>query len=647
MAAIDGGATVNGAAFATENTDADDNDFRLAYVPPQDHAPGSLRAVYHIEDSYPRWVGYGRSPIYHPVDGQIPSTPIGHIPQVPHTYGLYESGNALMNDQGLGIGESSCGAMLLNKLAGMGDNRSVPEALLDSMTLMQLVLERCGTARCAVEEMGRLVEEFGYLPDGGKEMLAAAAAGKPPAGMIDGRRVYEDVGEAYAFSDATGEAWVMNVIGGVNGVLRSVWTAQKVPKGHAAFVANTFTIGDLPEKPNDEFRFPREIFRAAIVAGLWDGKGKLHWSNVFAPDPTKLVSGGDPPIPVYSSLRQWRMLNLAAPSLGTKFEFDSRKLPFSVKVEQHLTHRDIFEWMSDHYGGTEFDMTQGVLAGPYQTPFRVEGGPSWGDAPRGISILRTSYAIVAESGPAGSVAWYAMDTPATSVFVPFDVSSGGAVAPSFQRGHNQKFDRSSAWWAFDFVNNWMQLNYKGMSEEDVLPARKAWQDRIDKERAARASNPRGAEDLGQWQLRLQEELVASWWSLSEAIIAKWNDMRRQISGPTSIVPTGGTAYGYPEWWAEMIGFNHDPHPIWVKRAVTPPTDISIAPSTVTVPGTWSITTGWVSDSAEALLEAVAVRETASNGTMLMTAASGLLLFSLGFFLGQRRNARIKVESLLG
>merc|ERR1719188_2884607 len=173
--------------------------------------------------------------------------------------------------------------------------------------------------------------------------------------------------------------------------------------------------------------------------------------------------------------------------------------------------------MSDHYAGTEFDMSQGILAGPYNTPFRPEGGPkAIGDMPRGISIFRTLYSTISETGAGGSVAWYAADTPATSVYVPLTAKSEGGVSDTFASGHNREYDRSKAWWIFNFVNNWMQLNYHGMSTEDVLPRRSMWQDKLDKEFQEHANAD--ANTLRLWQVDLQERLVKDWQSLADFLV---------------------------------------------------------------------------------------------------------------------------------
>jgi len=434
-------------------------------------------------------------------------------------------------------------------------------------------------------------------------------------------------------------------VGGVKGIVKSVWAAQKVPKGHVAVVANEFTMGELPEEPNEEFLFAKDIHKAAIAAGLWDGQGALDFSQAFAPNPVR-YSSGNPPIPLYSSLRRWRLLSLAAPSLNLKFEIDHRNYPFSVKAEKKISHRDVMAMMKDHYADTEFDMTQGILAGPYRTPFRVEGGPARvGDVPRGISILRTLYSTITETGPNGSLAWYAADTPATSVYVPLDHRSG-AVAPTYRVGRHEEFDRGSAWWAFSFVNNWMQLNYEGMSKEDVLPKIEAWQDRIDAERPK--TKQMTEKQLSDWQLRVQEEVAASWWQLADLLVSKWNDMSRTAGNVTD------RSLGYPEWFAQMIGYSQDVHPIWVQPAAAPPSECpNFTPASVVLPRVWDKGskewTEWGPLSSPACAANLAAAVAAPLGLLQTVLGAACLVVPsllMGFALGRRRGRDDEARSYL-
>merc|ERR1740133_141054 len=101
-----------------------------------------------------------------------------------------------------------------------------------------------------------MVEAYGYLP----------FFGEASKGVVEGRVVWDDSGEAYVLADASGEAWVVHVLGGVEGIIKSVWAAQRVPKGHITVVANTFVLEELPAEPNEDFLFPTSIRRAALAA---------------------------------------------------------------------------------------------------------------------------------------------------------------------------------------------------------------------------------------------------------------------------------------------------------------------------------------------------------------------------------------------
>eukprot|EP00928_Gymnodinium_smaydae_P085623 TRINITY_DN6915_c0_g1_i1.p1 TRINITY_DN6915_c0_g1~~TRINITY_DN6915_c0_g1_i1.p1 ORF type:complete len:687 (+),score=139.80 TRINITY_DN6915_c0_g1_i1:34-2061(+) len=637
--AIDGAASVTGAAFTSENVDCDNCDFRLAYVPPGDHAPGAKRPVYLQKAAYPRFVGHGRGEIYHPVGDQVAFEPAAFIEQVPHTFGYYESACPLLNDQGLGIAESSCAAMLLNKAPDDKSNRSAPVGLLDAAAVMQIVLERCSTARCGAEVIGQLCESHGYLPFFGEPTQGITGRG--------GRKVkteWDDAGEAYTLADASGEAWVVHVLGGVEGIIQSVWAAQRVPKGHVAPVANEFTIAELPDEPNEDFLFSKDIFRAAKAANLWDGKCSLHFSRVFAPSTLyESAPATGTPDPLYGSLRKWRLLNLVAPSLNLKFEMDSLKLPFSVKAERKLSHRDVFEMMRDHYAGTEFDMTKGMLAGPFGTPFRLEGGPSFAQVPRGISIMRAIYGMVAQTGPEGSVVWFASDTPATSVYLPLDAKSS-ALSPAMHTGTYLNYTRESMFWAFDFVSNWMQLNHQAMSREDVRPRQDSWQDRIDLERSAMMKRSVSADELDRWQVELQERLRKDWWNLADELVVKWND------GERSDDKRIGASWSYPPAWARMVGMSNDIHPLWVEPASSPPAPEEVdgyVPAMVSLPRGWDkAARSWTDFSRPGKPDALAASWTTGDVALFASGAAvtGLALFAAGASVGLRAGRRQAVSA---
>jgi len=242
----------------------------------------------------------------------------------------------------------------------------------------------------------------------------------------------------------------------------------------------------------------------------------------------------------------------------------SQDLPFSVPVDKKMSHREVQDLLRYNYQGTEFDLTQGMLAGPFGNPNRIEGGPNSGQIPRGIPIQRTLYGIIAQSGPNKQVGWYAMDTPSTSVFVPFFPQTS-AVSSTYQAGHQAQFERESAGWAFNFVANLMTWNYKGSSENEVFPAIKKWQDTIDEQ--MEKLDISNVDKLAEWQVSIQEQVVASWWKMADFMCMKYNDGKINY-------PVIGKSAGYPQPFADMIGFSNDVHPIWVQAASQPPSSIS-------------------------------------------------------------------------
>jgi dipeptidase len=48
-------------------------------------------------------------------------------------------------------------------------------------------------------------------------------------------------------------------------------------------------------------------------------------------------------------------------------------------------------------------------------------------------------------------------------------------ARPYATGLRTEFSRESAWWAFDFVANWMTINFRNMSLSYVYPAVAEWQ----------------------------------------------------------------------------------------------------------------------------------------------------------------------------
>ncbi|CAE7429047.1 CYP38, partial [Symbiodinium sp. KB8] len=391
---------------------------------------------------------------------------------------------------------------------------------------------------------------------------------------------------AVTLVDRTGEAWVFHICGGVPnnatsapwaGQRGALWVAQRVPSGHVAVIANSMIIRtvDLADKKN--FMAHPGIVDLLKESGLWDGFGPLDWQRIVQPDlATFSYFPGLAPIPMYSTLRMWGVYRQAAPNSGLQATPDLGSFPFSVPVEGKATVQDVMNWFRTHYEGTEFDMRYGSLAGPWQSPNRAEGGNGARSVPgqfaRSTSIPRTSYTQIVQSGPIHQPrVWFAPDCSASSVFVPFFSSAladadGRFDVEAYGTGSQKSFVFSKhdtvrpAWWAFDFVANWMEISYQNMSEQYVYTAVQSTQLRVveETEEALRKSDKMhaksAAKHLADFQSKLQRNITEEWWALADTLVVRYNDMFYNYPPET---PHQVSDIGYPAFWLEMIGFNQE------------------------------------------------------------------------------------------
>ncbi|MBP5563247.1 MAG: C69 family dipeptidase, partial [Bacteroidales bacterium] len=83
--------------------------------------------------------------------------PVGEIPQVEHTYQFLNTAYPCVNEAQLAIGESTFG--------GRKELQS-DSGLIDCQRLCMLLLQRCCTAREAIETAGVLLKKYGWIDAG-------------------------------------------------------------------------------------------------------------------------------------------------------------------------------------------------------------------------------------------------------------------------------------------------------------------------------------------------------------------------------------------------------------------------------------------------------------------------------------------------
>ncbi len=521
-------------------------DPRLIYVPPMDHEPGATRDVYYSHCSLgfvPQWggtetkriVSKSRGPGYD-TPGLPPSVPLGSIPQVAHTYGYFDANYGLMNEHQLVIGECTDKAKV----------HPLPEPgkrIFYSAELSRVALERCTKAREAVLLMGWLIEKYGYY----------------------------GTGETLLVADPE-EGWVFEMCGyDMNGT-DGVWAAKRVPDDGFFVAANQFRIRELNEDDPD-LLYSKNVFKAAQELGWWKPEdGPLDW--------TKVYGDGEFHHPYYSLRRVWRAQSLAAPSLklpSTVKNAFTHKYPFTIKPDNKLTVADVAAIHRDNYEGTEFDLTQGLAAGPFNNPNRFEGRAEAtaakdgtlstvkGAFERPLNIYRCVYSYVAQARKwmpeaLGGVLWYGPDRPATAVLLPF--YAGALSLPEcMEKGDALLFNRKSMWTAFNYVANYAMLKYSYMIK-DIHAVR----DKFEAETFGTvADREKKALDLwksGKWNEARQlvtdyskqnaEAVLAAWWKLSEDLYLKYND------GYLNTKEGLAQEVFYPAWWLKKVGYENGP-----------------------------------------------------------------------------------------
>lgn len=579
------------------------SDLRLVRVPSR-----SLRAkrpVHVWAPNYPRVVDASIAPDYAPSSSsQPPFVPIGYIPeeeetsssstktkqqqqnhhhhqplhQKKETYAYLDLEYALANEVGLAVAESSCTA----NTVGWPVNKPGGYNLLSINELSKIALERCSTSRCAISVMGSLAEKYGFYDDG---------AGSPDAPD------YTNSAEALAVVSAEdGEAWIFNILTGDNNA-SAIWAAQRVPDDAISVIANSFTIREIDFDNHETFMYSANVTALALKMGWWDPQKdpKFDFYASYGFDPMRSMKNKKRAkqlqrvLRYYSGRRMWRAFQLLAPNSSIAQSLDPlvgnlpRRMqgsyPFAIRVSRHSVRVDHMKaMMRDHYEGTRFDLTKGMAAGPYGDPNRPANTAQQavGQFERAISMHRTLWSFVVEvhkslksnmrdgTNPNLSTAWFGYGMPHGTVYLPFYPASKIPPPRSFRSrlGLMSNFSMDSAWWAFNFANQYASTNFRAINA-DIRAKSETIERRIDEQKLAwetsilnSNSNSGGSsssimEQLGTRAQHLAQSVVDEWWPFAFQLMAKYGQ------GLVVYNETYAERQEYPAWWLDSrdVGFS--------------------------------------------------------------------------------------------
>lgn len=359
----------------------------------------------------------------------------GEIPEVSETYSFLNTAYPCLNEKQLAIGETTIyGREELMNADGM----------FFIEELEKIALQRCKTAREAIELIGKLAEEYGYA----------------------------DLAECITLADPK-EVWQLEIAGSGKGKPSSIWCAERIPDENVGICANIPRISVIDFKDHDYFMYSTDLQNVARNLGYWDGKEPFKF--------WKIINGKKP-----FSIREFYVLSKLAPSLN--LSFDAEELPFSVKPEKKQSSRDIMKFFRETYEGTQWDATKNLLITvkskdqdgketekQVKTPVICnwmnndiktllnEIKPGVVDRPRTIAIAGCSYSHVIQCrdwlpDEVGAVAWFSFDNPGESPRIP--IFSGVLSLPaSFNVCGQQRYRTDAAIWSFREANRLATVNW--------------------------------------------------------------------------------------------------------------------------------------------------------------------------------------------
>jgi dipeptidase len=306
------------------------------------------------------------------------------------------------------------------------------------------------------------------------------------------------------------------------------------------------------EEKGQNIHYSSNLKEVAQKEGWWKPGDPLDW--------TKIVGSGEYTSAYYSHRRVWRTFDRVAPSLGLQPWVEdtyTTAYPFSVKPDKKLSVADVIDLQRDWYQGTEFDLSQGLAAGPFGTINRYAGGSKLvkGAWERAISVFRCAYVFVTQTrgwlpDPVGGIVWFGPDAPHTSAYVP--LYCGMSELPKiYEIGDLHNYDPVSAGWTFNLLGNWMDLKFSYMikdvqaKQHEIEGKEFTYQPAIEKAAAElyKVSPEACVQFITDYAVNNANNVVSIWKEFTGKMFSKY------IDGYVD-----GKSVGYPDWWLKAVGY---------------------------------------------------------------------------------------------
>ena len=500
-------ATTDGSIIVTYAADSYSLYGFLRYRPAADHPEGAMR----------------------PVSDWDTGKPLCEIPEAPHTYSVV--GN--MNEHQLVIGETTWG----------GREELYGDAGIDYGSLIYIALERCRTAREAIQLMTSLVQEYGYASEG----------------------------ESFTLAD-TRELWILELIGKGKQQKGAVWAACRIPDDCVSAHANQARITriDFKDKKHQNWYWSPDVVSFARNKGWYEGKdADFSFSDTYNP----LDFSGR----YVCEARVWSFFRQVNSTMEGYYDYvigrSDERMPLYIRPDRLLCAQDFKGFMRDQYEGTPLDITKGDDAGPWNTKlrygglgFKLDSVQYWYERP--TATQQTGFSFVAQIRPyataeTGGIFWFGVDDAATNLYVPMYCTILD-VPECFREGNGDLYTYSptSAFWAYNRVANWAYSKYSTMLP-DIRKVQQEWEEYFNTQipAADRAVMEMSPDDARRYLTRFScmqaEAGTAAWNKLYEYLLVKYLDGQQRKEENGSFKRND---------WGEPVGPNRPPFPEeWLRR----------------------------------------------------------------------------------
>lgn len=177
-------------------------------------------------------------------------------------------------------------------------------------------------------------------------------------------------------------------------------------------------------------------------------------------------------------------------------------------------------------------------------------------------MYRTSFSFVAEAKPNGrAVTWFGYDAAHGTAYLPFfgAAHTGAPEAWHSHEGSQSKFSYKVAWWAFNIINQYSDINF-GLINHDVKSKAQA----IEAEavelvakwemEASELDEATALKHLTQKSNSFAEAKLAEWWELATHLWVKFG--RYVVTFNETEIGENAQGQAYPTWWLQSpdVGF---------------------------------------------------------------------------------------------